>query len=143
MAVNTRFATGLHTLVILAAEPDALQTSEQIAEKLSTNPVVVRRVLSLLQAAGLIDSQKGPSGGSKLSRPAKKILLGEVYRAMEPASLFHVSEGTGGKVNVELAGIFTAAQKALERELDGTSLAQLAKKFSREHPAKEHPKDKK
>ena len=51
MAVNCRFATGVHVLVLLASEPDRLQTSTDIALKLDTNPVVVRRVLASLQQA--------------------------------------------------------------------------------------------
>src|SRR5271170_6170734 len=89
MAVNTRFCTGIHTLVLLAADPDVQQTSDEIARKLNTNPVVIRRVLSLLRQAGLVSSQKGPSGGSKLAKPGKTIKLGDVYRALEPVSIFH------------------------------------------------------
>ena len=66
MAVNTRFATGVHALALLASEPDVLQTSDDVAGKLKTNPVVIRRVFSLLHQAGLVESQKGPHGGSKL-----------------------------------------------------------------------------
>ena len=89
MAVNCRFATGVHVLVLLAAEPDTLQTSTDIAEKLDTNPVVVRRVLASLQQAKLIESQKGPTGGSRLLRSPKAISLADVYQAVETGSLFH------------------------------------------------------
>ncbi len=129
MAANTRFATGVHTLVILAAEP-ALQTSEEIAKKLNTNPVVIRRVLSLLQQAGLIESQKGPSGGSRLAKPAKTISLGEVYRALEPNPIFH-SPANAGKANGSLNKVFSGAQQALEAELNTTNVAQLAKKSAK------------
>ena len=135
MAVNTRFATGVHTLVLLAAEPDSLQTSEEIAQKLNTNPVVIRRVLSLLRQAGLIDSQKGPSGGSRLAKPGKAIRLGDIYRAVEPLSVFHGSGASGdvgiGKVSGALAKIFRSAQSALEAELDATTLNQLVKKTAK------------
>ncbi len=60
MAVNTRFCTGIHTLVLLAAEPDVQQTSDEIARKLNTNPVVIRRVLSLLRQAGLVTQPERP-----------------------------------------------------------------------------------
>lgn len=136
MAVNTRFATGVHTLVLLAADPDVLQTSEEIAEKLNTNPVVIRRVLSLLRQAGLIDSQKGPSGGSKLAKPGKAIRLGDIYRALDPGSLFHGSGATGvgpSKVNGVLDKVFRNAQEALESELDSTTLAQLVKKSTKKN----------
>ena len=134
MAVNTRFATGVHTLVLLAAEPDVLQTSEEIAQKLNTNPVVIRRVLSLLRQAGLIDSQKGPSGGSRLAKPGKAIRLGDVYRALEHSSVFHSSTASGvgaGKITSVLDKVFRNAQQALEAELDSTTLAQLVKKSAK------------
>src|ERR1700761_3020816 len=89
MAVNTRFATGVHALLLLAAEPDVLQTSEDVARKLNTNPVVIRRVFSLLQQAELVESQKGPSGGSRLGRPAKEITLSDIHRALDAGGLFH------------------------------------------------------
>jgi Rrf2 family protein len=131
MAVNTRFCTGIHTLLVLAAEPELQQTSEEIAGKLKTNPVVIRRVLSLLRQAGIVSSQKGPSGGSKLAKPGKAISLGEVYRALEPVSIFHGSNLGGehaAKVNLALEKIYRDAQTAMETELDSTTLSQLAKK---------------
>src|ERR1700727_3451650 len=95
MAVNTRFATGVHALVLLAAEPDVLQTSEDVARKLNTNPVVIRRVFSLLQQAELVESQKGPNGGSKLARPAKEITLSDVHRALDAGGIFHSASFAG------------------------------------------------
>ncbi len=131
MAVNTRFCTGIHTLILLAAEPDVQQTSDEIARKLNTNPVVIRRVLSLLRQAGIVSSQKGPSGGSKLAKAGKSIRLGDVYRALEPVSIFRGSNLSGehaAKVNGALEKIYRDAQEALEAELDSTTLNQLAKK---------------
>jgi Rrf2 family protein len=125
MAVNTRFATGVHALLLLAAEPDVLQTSEDVARKLNTNPVVIRRVFSLLQQAELVESQKGPSGGSRLGRPAKEISLADIYRALTPGDVFHSASTNAahhGKLNASLSQIFKDAQKALEKELGQASL---------------------
>ncbi|HEY0797294.1 MAG TPA: Rrf2 family transcriptional regulator [Acidisarcina sp.] len=131
MAVNTRFATGVHTLVILALEPSGLLTSDEIAERLNSNPVVIRRVLARLRQAGLIASQKGPNGGSKLGKPAKAIGLGQVYRALEPAPLFKVSPAQDGKLGTSLERVFAEARTALEEELDGSTIGQLAKKAAK------------
>jgi Rrf2 family protein len=131
MAVNTRFATGVHTLVLLAAEPELQQTSDEIAKKLNTNPVVIRRVLSLLRQAGLVGSQKGPTGGTKLAKPPKAIRLGDIYRALEPSPVLHTSLISGdhaAKLTGLLEKTIRNAQDALESELDATTLAQLAKK---------------
>jgi Rrf2 family protein len=134
MAVNTRFATGVHALLLLAAEPDVLQTSEDVARKLNTNPVVIRRVFSLLQQADLVESQKGPSGGSRLARSAKEISLADIYRALNPGDVLHAASAQGsqsGKLNQVLHQVFRDAQKALEKELSQTSLSQLVKKASK------------
>jgi Rrf2 family protein len=131
MAANTRFATGVHALVLLAAEPDALKTSEQIAERLEMNPVVVRRIFSLLGQAGLLESQKGPHGGSKLARSAKQITLGDIYRAVDGGELFHGARQRGkqpAKVSAALKRAFARAEEAMREELNRTTLNQIAKK---------------
>jgi Rrf2 family protein len=136
MAVNTRFATGVHALLLLAAEPDVLQTSEDVARRLNTNPVVIRRVFSLLQQAELVESQKGPSGGSRLARSPKEISLADIYRALNPGDVFHASSThatQGGKLNQTLNQVLRDAQKALEKHLAQTSLGQLVKKSGKRH----------
>jgi len=133
MAVNTRFATGVHALLLLAAEPDVLQTSEDVARKLNTNPVVIRRVFSLLQQAELVESQKGPSGGSRLARLAKEISLADIYRALNPGDVLHAAsvQSSQSKLNQTLHQVFKDAQRALEKELAQTSLSQLVKKTTK------------
>jgi Rrf2 family protein len=134
MAVNTRFATGVHAMVLLAAEPDSLQTSEAIASRLETNPVVVRRVFSMLHHAGLVESHKGPSGGSKLGRPAKQITLAEIYKALDTGDLFHTAEFSGEeaiRAADALQQVFKGVERALREELSKTTLAQITKRASR------------
>jgi len=131
MAVNTRFATGVHALALLASEPDVLQTSDDVAGKLRTNPVVIRRVFSLLHQAGLVQSQKGPHGGSKLARPAKQITLREIYTALDGGELFHTAMFEGaelGKTRSKLKSVFADVEAALRDELEKTSVGDLVKK---------------
>jgi Rrf2 family protein len=131
MAANTRFATGVHAMVLLAVEPEGLQTSEDVAGKLSINPVVVRRVFSLLHQAGLLESQKGPRGGSKLARSAKAITLADIYKALVGGELFHTASLSGthtARVASVLKRVFESAEGALREELEKTSLNELAKK---------------
>lgn len=134
MAVNTRFSTGVHALVLLALEPASLQTSETIAGKLATNPVVIRRVFSLLRQAELVTSHKGPSGGSQLARSAKEITLKDIYRALEPSPVFYeasVSGPAADLVGKELARAFKAAEAGLTAALAETTLHSIAKRAAR------------
>ena len=120
-------------MVLLAAEPDGLQTSEDVAGKLSINPVVIRRVFSLLHQAGLLDSQKGPHGGSKLARSAKAITLGDIYKALDGGDLFHTGTMSSqtAKVGGALKKVFESAEAAMREELEKTTLNDLAKKAAK------------
>jgi Rrf2 family protein len=134
MAANTRFSTGVHALVLLALEPSALQTSEIIAGKLATNPVVIRRVFSMLRQAQLVTSHKGPSGGSQLARPPKDITLKDIYQALEPSSVFHETTIAGEAaelVSKELSRAFKAAESGLLDALAETSLHSIVKRANR------------
>ena len=134
MAANTRFSTGVHALVLLALEPATLQTSEVIAGKLATNPVVIRRVFSLLRQAELVVSHKGPSGGSQLARSAREITLKDIYKALDPTSVFHaaaVSGPSADAVTKELTRAFKAAEGSMMEALGETTLHTLAKKANR------------
>ena len=83
MAKNGRFGLSLRILIVLAAEPDTMQTSAVIAEKLAESAVMVRRCFLLLHKRGLIEQRKGPNGGARLKLPAKQIGLGDIYAASE------------------------------------------------------------
>lgn len=117
-------------MVLLAAEPGALKTSEEIADRLGINPVVVRRIFSLLRRAGLLKSQKGPHGGSKLARGPKQITLAEIYRALDGGELFRASKSGSQptKVSAALKRAFVRAEEAMREELGRTTLNQIAKK---------------
>src|SRR5689334_1875547 len=61
----------------------ALMDSQALARSVNTNPVVVRRILLSLRAAGLIETIAGKYGGSRLRKPAARITLRDVYDAIE------------------------------------------------------------
>ena len=49
------FLMASRALVVIAAEPAAVVTSERVAERLGAHPVVLRRVLARLRTAGLVE----------------------------------------------------------------------------------------
>ncbi len=83
MKRNGRLSLALHTLGHMAAEPDRMRTSADIAAHAGTNPVVVRRVLGRLRKAGLLKSEKGHAGGWRLARAPNDITLADVYLALD------------------------------------------------------------
>jgi DNA-binding IscR family transcriptional regulator len=51
---NTRFATAIHIMTLLAKSPQDWLPSEWIAGSININPVIVRKEISVLREAGLL-----------------------------------------------------------------------------------------
>ncbi len=62
MSTNSRFAVAVHVLSLMAWSGEEPLKSEQVAESVNTNPVVIRRMLLELAEAGLVVSQTGSLG---------------------------------------------------------------------------------
>lgn len=134
MTHSSRFTVAIHILTLLAFCGPEAQTSEFIAGSVTTNPVVIRRLLASLRAARLVASQGGPGGGWQLLREPGEITLAQIFQAVEGSALFpmHASEPNpqcpvGGSIQAALAGIFQGAEQAMLAQLDRTTLAQLVK----------------
>jgi len=133
MGTSTRFAVGVHLLTTLAANPGKVLRSEDMADSANTNPVVVRRLFSLMTSAGLIRARLGPGGGFELARPASDITLRDVFAALEGGELFtehrsppSVSCPAGAHILPVLREATAPAVEALEEQLSRTTIADIA-----------------
>jgi Rrf2 family protein len=132
MPLNSRFAVAAHILSLLYEGNGGPLTSEYIAGSVNTNAAVIRRLLSQLAKAGLTTGQLGAGGGALLARPAHQITLRDVYRAVDEGSLFAMPpQGpnpecpVGRNIQASLERIMEDAERALEAELAGTTVADL------------------
>ena len=131
MTASSRFPAATHILTALHWNEGQLLSSEQLAVTVNTNPVVIRRVLGMLRKAGLVMTQPGAHGGSKLAKSPQQITLLAVYQAVEDTSLFrlHCPSTTcalGGVMETTLAPIYGQAEQAMEQVLAGVTLAQIS-----------------
>jgi Rrf2 family protein len=132
VGANCRFAVAVHVLAVLAYKEGEAVTSTLLAQSVNTNPVVIRRILLLLQDASLIITRKGAGLGSKLRRPPAEINLADVYRAVETADTFTLNASqpnracpVGSSIQMALHRIFKAAEQAMENELRQSTLADV------------------
>ena len=88
MAANSQFSMAVHILTMLARAGDENMKSEYIAGSVNTNAVVIRRVLGQLSQAGLVTSQTGAFGGTRLAREPSEISLCEIYKAVSCGEVF-------------------------------------------------------
>ena len=143
MTGNSRFAVSVHILAYVAYRQGAAVPSAEIAASVSTNAVVIRRLLSALVKARLVRAQKGASGGFALASAAANISLFDIYRAVEPEpdhGLRRFSPNhkcpVGAKIESILHGVFFKAQASMEAELARVSLAEVDRQLHAVCPGK-------
>lgn len=124
MSTSSRFAVAVHVLSLMAWSEDEPLKSEQVADSVNTNPVVIRRMLCELAQDNLVISQTGAMGGSRLARAAEEITLLDVYRAVESRGVFslhrqHPSNRCPVGVNIEtvLGQVLEEVDSAVEQVL--------------------------
>ncbi len=135
MKQTGKFSLALHTLGHLALDPTRPRTSEELAAMHGTHPVVVRRVLGPLRAAGILLSEKGHGGGWRLARPAEAVTLEEIYRALDEPFLtpiaFAPAPGHPCAIEAAMAGTvaaaLTEAEAVIARHFAARSLADIAR----------------
>ena len=132
MSTNSRFAVAIHILTLLAYQHPDLLTSEFIACSVTTNPVVIRRVLGELRRAGLVASQAGSGGGWRLVRLPRAITLLDAYEAVREGALFALPPqrpnpfcAIGKTMQQIVSGFFAESEAALEQSLAQTTIADV------------------
>ena len=128
-ATNSRFRTAVHALAVIAYVGQDQATSDRIAASVATDPSVVRRLLSTLRKAGLVDALEGRTGGYTLARPADRITLRDVYEAVATDALFPLPERppnpdcpVGSNIHAVLDAPLASARQALADDLATTTL---------------------
>jgi Rrf2 family protein len=135
MAANSRFGVAVHVLALLALSEGERRNSREIAGSVATNPVVIRRLLAQLARAGLVESSHGAAGGFRLARPAARVTLHDVYRAIEEGGFFALPEKGNAKCPVAcrmkeiLDGVFARVESKVVPELKRATLADIVRRL--------------
>ncbi len=133
MQLSSRFTVAVHTLLVIHVFGKTEKvTSEFIAASVNVNPVVIRRTLQSLKAAGMVGVKAG-SGGASIVKDLHDISLLDVYRAAGcvEGELFHFHEApnpdcpVGHNIHAVLGAHLADAQAAMENELKKVTIADL------------------
>ena len=134
MQISSRFTVAIQVLLCMELLKDEQKvTSGLLASSAAVNPVVVRRLLQQLKAAGIVRVARG-TGGAELLKPAEEITLLEIYRAVEcveKGEHFHFHENpnplcpVGRNIHGVLDERLTEIQKAMEQKMESMTLRDL------------------
>ncbi|SEO81010.1 DNA-binding transcriptional regulator, IscR family [Luteibacter sp. UNC138MFCol5.1] len=136
---DSRLSSVLHVLLHMAHSDQPL-TSGQLASYLSTNPVLVRRVLANLRELGYVSASKGHGGGWVISCDLNEVTLHDIYTAVGAPTVFamgnrveHPECLVEQAVNSALNEAFLEAEALLVARLSTISLADLSTDFNRRY----------
>lgn len=133
---NTRFATMIHILTLLAKSPGEWMNSEWIANSININPVIVRKELGNLQSIGWVTSRKGKEGGFSLNTPSDKITLAELYRIVKNSDVLGKKNQSpnpqcpiGKDINKQLETLYTHTDDLVLESLRTKTLKSFIEQF--------------
>ncbi|UPQ77401.1 MULTISPECIES: Rrf2 family transcriptional regulator [Chryseobacterium] len=133
---NTRFATAIHIMTLLAESPQEWLTSEWMAGSININPVIVRKELSVLKEAGLIISRQGKEGGSRIAKNADIIKISDIYLAVKNTEVLGKKNNNpnpacsvGKEINEHLQTLFSETDQLVLTFLGNKTLQEFLDHF--------------
>lgn len=134
MQISSRFTIAVHIFTCIDFfQKDYKITSDFLAGSVNVNPVIIRKILSQLKAAGLVNVARG-SGGAAIAKPLCEITFLDIYKAVEcvdRGELFHFHENpnpkcpVGKNIHNILDDKLRRVQEALEKELESITLEDI------------------
>ncbi|GIN94092.1 Rrf2 family transcriptional regulator [Siminovitchia terrae] len=135
MAISSRFAVSIHILTLIELNKEGTSSSEFLSSSVNTNPAVIRKIMSMLKKAGLIEVSPGIAG-AKLTKELSDITLFDVYKAVNVVhenGLFSIHDNpnpdclVGKNIQQTIEPIFLAAQSAMEEIFKNVTLNDVVK----------------
>ena len=133
--VNQQFTFAVHVMTLLAFSGEKMD-SRTLATSINTNPVVVRRLLQALRGAGLVTTEAGRSGGSRLRKTPSRISLLEIYQAVQPHPVILPNERKVWRrcrvscgMKQIMYSVAESAESAVRRRLRGIKLSTLVRQI--------------
>ena len=128
---STKYAVIIHILSLIALKKGESITSDYIAGSVNTNPALVRRLMSDLKKAGLIQTQT-KIGVTGLLKSPEEISLLEIFKAVENRQdLFAIHSDTnatcpvGANIGCVLEHINGQIQSEFEKVLVSLHLSDI------------------
>lgn len=134
MQISSRFTIAMHIFACIDTfENERKITSDFLASSINVNPVIIRKLLLQLKAAGLIKVRRG-SGGTSIAKPLEEITFLDIFNAVEcldRGALFHFHENSnqecpvGRNIHYILDDKLHRVQKAMEDEMKKITMADV------------------
>lgn len=134
--MNSSFSIAVHALVYLN-HMERVLSSEELARNVCANPVLIRKVMSKLKKAGIVDTKGGNSGGYVFTADAEALTLERIAEAID--AHFVGSPWRSGDVDKEclissgmgelMQNIYARLDERCRESLRGITVADIDRKI--------------
>ena len=130
MKINAFADVSLRALMVLAAAPaGSLLTTQNVADTVGTPYNHVSKAMAKLRNLGLIEVERGRTGGSRLSHAGRVATVGRILRQLDTRADAADCVAPGGNCPLinecKLRSALSRAREAFYRELDDVVIADL------------------
>lgn len=128
--MDTKFSVAVHVLILISESPVPM-TSDQMAGSVGTNASYIRKILSLLKKAEIVDGRRG-IGGYSLTAASEQLTLLQIYQAVTEETNVHLLDIhqnssdqciVGRHIRPVLTNMFADIEETFARTLSGKTLA--------------------
>lgn len=139
MRLNKSTSHAIRILLDCAKAGDGLVKAAEVSARLDITMQNTLKMVNVLARAGLITAVRGRNGGVRLSRPADRIRIGDIVRALEATDLELEMDGAKRRSAAQVAGVNRVLDTAFEAfiaVLDQHTLADMSgRETFKEQPA--------
>jgi len=131
MKASTNYTKAVHICIYLNIKESKLINSTELADSVKTNPVVIRRLVSVLRQHNIIGSIPGANGGFFLKKDAKEISLWDIYLSTREEEFFKRPKVNpecivSSNLAVLLHDSSVAAELSMKKELSSVTISDLS-----------------
>ena len=138
MKVSTKGRYGMRAMLDLALCPEGDPVSiSSIASRQHISEAYLEQLMAKLKKAGLIESQRGATGGYRLARKKEEISVGDILRALEGNLDAVACPGIADESGCEGAElcvtkyVWQQINESIARTVNGISLSDLVRESHR------------
>lgn len=130
--MTAEFIVAVHAMVYLNHKGDSRQ-SEEIAQNVCTNPARIRKVMSKLKKAGLIETYASFTGGYRFILDPREVTLYDIFKATDE-HIINLNWRSGsncsqcpisGKITPIINNVFNTIEDAGQNTLKQTTIADI------------------
>lgn len=129
MKLQTATRLGLYAILELARDPARTLSAADLAERFGVSSHHLAKVLRTLSAAGLVQAERGASGGYRFTGNRRRVTLMDIVALFEPAPGSRAKEPGGDtEIGGALQRVLTEIDEIAEATLRSVSLETMLRR---------------